>query len=635
MPYRLNSLRWRARQVRRPARTGLAAKAVQLALAAALCAGCASTPLPPWVPAGERAPTGAMPQAIAAPADTRRNAAVELQTFATPPALSAPPRADSLGRTLAAPPHNPDNPDNPDNLNNLNNPNNLDNLGNPDGPDGLHNPYSAAVAARFPAPSVRYSSPGLQTGRLNFTTPAESSAWLHRQAQAAVASGMAGTVISIGQTQRGKALEALVLARTGSTAPAALLSSGKPTVLLLGQNSPDEPAATEALLIIATELAQGLLQSALERINVLVLPQANPDAVGGAAANQDHLVLAHAETQAIAALVRDYRPAVVVDVREYDAGGRLPERFMDKFGAVEKFDALLQYATTPNTPELLTRAGEEWFRQPLLAALKSENLSAQWAYTNPADPADKKLAMGGAQPDTIRNVSALKNSIGLLLQSRGAGLGRLHIQRRVHTQVTALSSVLASTVLRAADLGQVRAFFDKEISAMACTGEATVLAAPVAAQYDLQVIDAVTGNDRLISVDWDSSLALIRQSVRSRPCGYWLASDASAAVRRLLLHGVQVLQAVESGAVLAESYRPANLAATLAAPTAAVTLVQGLLDVPRASYYVPLNQPLANLVIAALEPDTPFSFAAQQLVPNLQAVARVMALPVFKLQPVP
>jgi hypothetical protein len=35
-----------------------------------------------------------------------------------------------------------------------------------------------------------------------------------------------------------------------------------------------------------------------------------------------------------------------------------------------------------------------------------------------------------------------------------------------------------------------------------------------------------------------------------------------------------------------------------------VQTVPALLDVPAGSFYVPLDQPLANLIIAALEPDT-------------------------------
>ena len=503
-------------------------------------------------------------------------------------------------------------------------------------------PYSTAVAARFPAPPVSYSTPGLQPGRSSFSTPAEVTSWL--LAQASAAGRVAGTapvaaaVMSIGRSQRGEALQALVLTRAVATDPASLLATGRPTVLLLAQQGDDAPAATEALLVMASELAQGLLRPTLEKINVVVVPNANPDLPTTTAASptllrftgSDHLALLTPESQALASLIRDYRPTVVVDVREYEAGGRPVNLFMDKFGAVPKFDALFQYATTANTPELLTRASEEWFRRPMLAALKQQGLSVEWVHTTSADLADKRVAMGGTQPDTLRNVSALKNSIGLRLESRGAGLGRLHIQRRVHTQITALSSLIASTAQRGGDLGQLRPFFDKEVAALACTGQAVVRATPVAAQYDLQMLDAVTGADKTVLVDWDSALALNRLTVRARPCGYWLSSASGTAVERLLMHGVKVLQVADAGSVLADSFRSIS-----SAPTGPVTLTRGLVDVPRGSYYVPLSQPMGNLIMAALEPDTPFSFLNQRVVADLPAVARVMAAPVMRLQELP
>jgi hypothetical protein len=54
--------------------------------------------------------------------------------------------------------------------------------------------------------------------------------------------------------------------------------------------------------------------------------------------------------------------------------------------------------------------------------------------------------------------------------------------------------------------------------------------------------------------------------------------------------------------------------------------------VARGSYYVPLNQPLANLVIAALEPDSQSSFFANQLLPQLQSTLRVTAVPQANLE---
>ena len=66
-----------------------------------------------------------------------------------------------------------------------------------------------------------------------------------------------------------------------------------------------------------------------------------------------------------------------------------------------------------------------------------------------------------------------------------------------------------------------------------------------------------------------------------------------------------------------------------------VNLARGVIDVPRGSYYVPLNQPFANLALAALEPDTQSSYFANQLLDGLQSAARVMAPHTVKVEDLP
>ena len=493
-------------------------------------------------------------------------------------------------------------------------------------------PYSAAVAARFPAPSVIYSTPGLQAGRTRFTTQDEIHSWLQDQAASLSRSvGVKAAVLPIGQTQQGQTLEALVLTRGAGTDPAALQATGLPTVLLVGQQHGDEPAGSEALLVIARELAQGLLQPALERINVVIVPRANPDGAandqhgtaGGLDMSRDHLLLNTPEAQALARLTSAYQPTVVVDAHEYAVLAPAQQ----KFGTVPKFDLLFHYATTANLPEFETKAAEEWYRRPLLAALKGQGLTVEWHYTTSADLADRKVAMGGTQPETGRNVDGLKNAVSLLIETRGADLGRRDIQRRVHSQVTALTSVLGSTAQRASELGQLRPYIDKEVSAQACKASAVIEAAPTPAQYDLVMLDPVSGADKTVIVDWDSTLALRTLKKRIRPCGYWLSASSQTAVERLRLQGLQVLRVLEQGSLLGDTYRETS--------RTQVALTRGVIDAPAGSYYVPLNQPLANLAIAALEPDTPSSYFANQLIDSVASTARVMANPALQTETLP
>lgn len=575
-----------------------------LLLAVALAA-CTSVPLPPWPASGgtAKAPPVAAPAPIPA---TVAPPAVLVQPVPPRPAVVVAPEA----------------------------------------------PYNAAVAARFPAPSTIYTTPGLQEGRSSFTSNAEVQTWLRDMvASAAATPGLKAALLPIGQSQRGETLEALVLTRSAGTDAAAIAASDRPTVLLIGQQHGDEPAGSEALLVVARELTQGLLRPVLDRVNVIIVPRANPDGstdnkratTGGLDMNRDHLLLNTPEAQALARLTRDYHPTVVVDAHEYTVVGR----FLQKFDAIQKYDALLQYATTANIPEFLTKAAEEWYRRPLVAALKSQGLSTEWYYTTSTDLADKKISMGGTQPDTGRNVNGLKNTVSLLIETRGVGIGRLHIQRRVHTHVTAISSVLASTAQRASELGQLQPYIEKEVVSLACKDEAVVEAGPTLMQQELLMLDPVTGADKALRVEWNSALTLRKIKTRVRPCGYWLSASSKTAAERLRLHGVQVLRVTEPGSMLGDLYRETARSAGARQDVrgaitdagqivkAEVALVRGVIDAPPGSYYVPLNQPLANLVMAALEPDTQSSYFANRLIESLAGSARVMAEPALKTEELP
>ena len=398
-------------------------------------------------------------------------------------------------------------------------------------------PFGAAVAARFPDPDVSYQTPAFAPGRSDFTSNAELNDFLQRLADAAAqrAGDTQVEPIDLGTSQNGVPLQALLFTRgvAGTpVSPASVRQGGRPTVLLVGQQHGNEPAGSEALLVIAQQLAGGPLEALLDRINVVVLPRANPD---GAAANRrvtangldmnrDHLLLRTPEAQAIGRLVREFNPAVIVDAHEFTVGGR----YLEKFDAVQYYDALLQYAMTANMGEFVTRASEEWFRQPVVASLRRAGLSSQWYYTTSADPTDKKVSMGGTQPDTLRNVGGLRNAVSMLIETRGGGIGRAHFTRRVYTHVTAITTILNSAARRSADIVKLRQYADQAVAAQACSGEAVVEAAATPSEYSLLMLDPDTGADKRVTVTWDSALALASVKTRSRPCGYWVADEPRA-----------------------------------------------------------------------------------------------------------
>jgi hypothetical protein len=422
-------------------------------------------------------------------------------------------------------------------------------------------------------------------------------------------------------------------------------------VLLVGQQHGDEPAGAEALLAVAQELAQGRLARVLDSVDVVILPRANPDgaAVGrrlsasGIDINRDHLLLRTPEAQALAKLARQFDPAVVVDAHEYSAIGP----WVAKFDAVPAADALLQYATVANLPPFVTKAAEEWFRRPLVKRLNEEGLRTDWYRTTSADPNDRKVSMGGVQPATERNVAGLRNAVSLLIESRGIGLGGAHFGRRVFTQVTAIENVLANAAAHAGDLAKLRQFVAQEVSAQACRGEMVIEAVTTPSEYSLHMLDPASGADKTVTVAWNSALELEALRQRARPCGYWLRADQVDSVMRLRALGVKVSRFEESRGVRGEIYRetardvgvrddaPGSVADAGGVLNVKVELLPALVDVTAGSYYVGLDQPLANLVVAALEPDTRNSYVAHGILGSVEGEARVLQNPDLRMTPVP
>jgi hypothetical protein len=511
------------------------------------------------------------------------------------------------------------------------------------------------VAARFPEPSVTFATPAFEAGRTAFTSNDELGAILHGLARGAAIgeNGSEISVIPLGVSQLGAPIEALAFTRPappGSVAGTAIVAAGtprRPTVVIMAAQHGDEPAGTEALIVVAQELAAGRIGGVLDRVDVILLPRANPDgaaafkraAADGTDLDRDHLLLKTPEARAIAELLASFAPLVVLDLHEYPVGGA----FTTKFGGVQRFDALLQYATTANQAPFVTKAAEEWFRQPLLASLRSAGLSVDWYATVSAEPGDRTLTMGSVAPQVARNASGLRNAVSLLVETRGGGLGRVDLKRRVQSQVVAVNSVLASAAKHADNLTKLRQFVDRETIAFACQGQVILEAAPTPSEYTYAMIDSNSGEVRRLTVSWESALQLRTLRSRSRPCGYWLAPSENDAVRRLRLLGVEVSQFDEPAELRAEGYREVGREPVAGGADAngggatrlKVQLQPALLDLAAGGYYVSLEQPLANLVVAALEPEAPASFAANGVIADLAREARILVRPSIRMTPVP
>jgi hypothetical protein len=322
-------------------------------------------------------------------------------------------------------------------------------------------------------------------------------------------------------------------------------------------------------------------------------------------------------------VMRRYAPQVVLDLHEFTAAGR----WVDKLGVVQKYDAMIQAATVGNMDAELAQRTRQGFVQRIQARWQRENLNSFAYHTTSADAQDKTVLMGGVQPDTGRNVGGLRPAVSLLVEIRGVGIGRAHLLRRVHTGVLASLETIQAAAEQGAELVQAVASAQTRAADNACQGELVVAAQHSSTRQRLEFLDAKTGEDRDIEVDWRSAERLNILRSRPRPCAYLIAPDQSAARERLQRLGVRIAQLnhaerlpVESYRLLAEDagQRQDGRGTVDDGEGGAIRVLKVALEpadelIPPGTWYVSLKQPLSALIAAALEPDSQSSLAANRL----------------------
>lgn len=476
----------------------------------------------------------------------------------------------------------------------------------------------APVEARFPPPPVVYDTPAFDAPQVGFTSYEQMMARLQAlQARPGV------RLETVGTSEQGRVLPLVLLAQ------GARFDAAKPTLMLVAQQHGNEPAPGEAILVLLERWSAPERAQLLRQVNIVALPNANPDGATlfkrsnarNIDLNRDHLLLRTAEARALAKTAARFRPQVVLDMHEFTAG----ERWVTRFGAWSKYDVLLQAATTGNLNSGVYQAGMDDFLPAIRQAVAAAGLSESWYHTTTANP-KAPVAMGGVQPDTWRNIGGLRNAVSILHETRGIGIGKQNLARRVHAHVVAAEALVQRVAMRGPSLVALAQQADREVSARACRGDIVVAAQQTPQQRELTLVDAQTGADRTEAVEWRSSLALNITQTRPRPCGYWLASTEVRAVQTLRALGVQVRPLNSQRQVAIERYvfesaeaaqRQDGRGAIQDAGgivKAQVSLEARRQRLPAGGWYVSLAQPLGGLVTAALEPDSQSSYVAARLI---------------------
>lgn len=246
------------------------------------------------------------------------------------------------------------------------------------------------------------------------SSSAEISAYL-----AALAAGTPGARVErIGASEQGRAIEALVLDAGGSTEARPRLK-----VMIVGsQHGASEPAGGEALLVLARELAGGPLAALRRDLDVILLPNANPDGrdlgrrsnANGVNINTDFVLATQAETRVLLAAVRRFAPDALLDSHE---SAVLKRETLGREGYLTDFEAQFEIANNPAVPGALQRYALTDLLPALTARVSGAGLRAH-RYIGEITSTDQPITNGGLTLRNFRNMAGLSGAVSFLVETR-------------------------------------------------------------------------------------------------------------------------------------------------------------------------------------------------------------------------
>jgi hypothetical protein len=487
-------------------------------------------------------------------------------------------------------------------------------------------------------------------------------------------------VLVIGRTKdvreyAGRDLYLCVLSEEGVARPDQR-NPDKPTVLIVASQHGNEQSAKEAALELIRDVALGDLRPLLKRVNLLVIPQANPYGnffdrrtnEQDLDLNRDHAKLESEETRAIHRVFRDWMPEVTLDLHE-----KGDDYYRVSIGCVSNINIdprIQDFARNRVLADVERTLGASKiaFHEYLVTEEMGIN-TASGAAIGAEDLKDRPIMMRYSTTD----LNDGRNSLGIFetlsfIQECSSRHDLKTLAERTGWQAAGIRAVLRFVAGHGAEVKSLIGDCRKDLAKRAAPGAENVIHLKMdfardpgqpelvlkrfanagstiigVLKSDKKAGDAVSEED-LAEYPWPSRVKVVTETVKNwfplveprlnieAPRGYVIPASRAAVVETLLRLGVEVETFVQDASVPEEVYQVADIAPAKYdyLPPVSMVLERKELSsiVHKGDFFVSCDQPAANLIPCLLEPESEFGFIRYQalkLVPEkggIFAVAR-------------
>jgi len=226
----------------------------------------------------------------------------------------------------------------------------------------------------------------------------------------------------LGKSAQGRPMEALFLSKEMVHLFSIPPSPTRLTVMIIGSQHGTEPSGAEAILILARDIVDGPLQSVLNSMNLILIPNGNPDGrdnyrrVNGNEVNlsTNFIALSEPETRAINDVLIRWRPSVILDVHE---SAIFKRKSLALQGYMTNFEAQFETANNPNIDREILDYSREILLSEIIARVEARGLPARH-YIGEITSIHQPIQHGGLSIRNLRNKAGISGAFSFLLENR-------------------------------------------------------------------------------------------------------------------------------------------------------------------------------------------------------------------------
>lgn len=264
----------------------------------------------------------------------------------------------------------------------------------------------------------------------------------------------------LGHSVQGREIAVLHLAAPRTEADKPRLK----VMVTASQHGAAEPAGGEALLVVAREILEGSRKELLEDLELIFVPNANPDGrdlgrrsnANRVNLNVDFVLLTQPENRLLRDALYNLAPDALLDSHE---SAVLKRQTLAKEGYLTDFDAQFEYSNNPSVPAALRTYALQTFLPAINARVSAGGLPAH-RYIGEITSLKQPITHGGLTLRNFRNTAGLSGTLAILVETKLDSRDDTwptwrNIKQRVSRQILCINSFLDLTREQAEEIRAV------------------------------------------------------------------------------------------------------------------------------------------------------------------------------------